>query len=67
MDLNTYEASQEPLRQLARNYRRSAPCFARLALSPARTVDFKHTLRMGAAGHDAAAFIFRRSRDTSKD
>ena len=66
MDLNTYEASQEPLRQLARNYRRSAPCFAGLALSPARTVDFKQALRMGA-GHDAAAFIFRRSGDISKD
>jgi hypothetical protein len=30
MDLNTYEASQEPLRQLARNYPRSGPCFAGL-------------------------------------
>ena len=41
-----------------RNHRRSASCFAGLALSPAWTVDIKQALRMGAAGYGVAAFLF---------
>ena len=43
---------------IRRNHRRSASCFAGLALSPAWTVDIKQALRMGAAGYGVAAFSF---------